>query len=172
MSVLTAAVVLAWGCLVILTLAMAGMLRQLRELQAEVAQLGTPQPARWRGSTGRQVTDLAGEGILMLLVLDPGCSFCDTVHAPFTRLAAQHPGTRFEVLSPRDRWPGSGEVRSRVDQRLVAELDLPWAPALVLAGPDGTVLASSPVQAPDRLGEQVASLLDTDLTAPHGPGAS
>lgn len=172
MSVLTAAVVLAWGCLVILTLAMAGMLRQLRELQTEVAQLGTPQPAQWRGSTGRRITELAGEGILMLLVLDPGCSFCDTVHAPFTRLAAQHPDSRFEVLSPRERWPGSSDVRSRVDQRLVAELDLPWAPALVLADPGGTVLDSRPVQAPDRLGEQVSSLLQADLTAPRGQGAS
>ena len=172
MSVLTAAVVLAWGCLVILTLAMAGMLRQLRELQTEVAQLGTPQPAQWRGSTGRQVTELAGEGALMLLVLDPGCSFCDAVHGPFTRLAGEHPGTRFEVLSPRDRWPGPPGVRSRVDQGLVAELDLPWAPALVLADSGGTVLAARPVQSPDRLGEQVASLLQTDLTVSQGPGAS
>lgn len=170
MSVLTAAVVLAWGCLVILTLAMAGMLRQLRELQTEVAQLG--MPAQWRGGTGRQVTELAGEGALMLLVLDPGCSFCDSVHAPFTRLAGEHPGTRFEMLSPRDRWPGPPEVRSRVDQRLVAELDLPWAPALVLADQGGTVLATRPVHSPDRLGEQVTSLLRTDLTAPQGPGAS
>jgi len=172
MSVLTAAVVLAWGCLVILTLAMAGMLRQLRELQTEVAQLGTPQTTQWRGSTGRQITELAGEGGLMLLVLDPGCSFCGAVHAPFTRLAGAHPGTRFEVLSPRDRWPGPPEIRSRVDQKLVAELDLPWAPALVLADPGGTVLAARPVQSPDRLGEQVASLLQTDLTVLQGPGAS
>jgi hypothetical protein len=164
--------VLAWGCLVILTLAMAGMLRQLRELQTEVARLGTPQQAQWRGSTGRQVTELAGVGVLMLLVLDPGCSFCDTVHAPFTRLAGEHPGTRFEVLSPRTRWPGPPEVHSRVDQRLVAELDLPWAPALVLADPGGTVLATRPVQSPDRLGEQVTSLLRAGLTAPHGPGAA
>ncbi|HEX2297368.1 MAG TPA: hypothetical protein VHH34_02425 [Pseudonocardiaceae bacterium] len=172
MSVLTAAVVLAWGCLVILTLAMAGMLRQLRELQAEVVRLGTPQPDRWRGSTGRQITELAGEGVLMLLVLDPGCSFCDTVHTPFTRLAEQHPDTRFEVLSPRDRWPGSPEVRSRVDQGLVAELELPWAPALVLADSGGTVLATQPVQSPDRLDEQVTSLLQTDLTVPQARGAS
>lgn len=170
MSVLTAAVVLAWGCLVILTLAMAGMLRQLRELQNEVAQLGAPQ--QWRSGTGRQVAELAGEGALMLLVLDPGCSFCDTVHAPFTRLAAEHPGTRFEVLSPRERWPGPPQVRSRVDQRLVSELDLPWAPALVLADTGGTVLATRPVQSADRLGEQVAGLLSAELTAPRAPGAS
>lgn len=179
MSVLTAAVVLAWGCLVILTLAMAGILRQLRELQAEVAQLGAPQltasqlaTAQWRGGTGRRVGELAGPGPLLLLVLDPGCSFCDTVHAPFTQLAGEHPGTRFEVLSPRARWDGPPEVRVRVDQRLVADLDLPWAPALVLADTEGTVLAARPVQSPERLGEQVASLLDAEPAAQHGSGAS
>lgn len=170
MSVLTAAVVLAWGCLIILTLAMAGMLRQLRELQAEIAQLGAPRQGR--SGAGRQVSELAGKGALMLLVLDPGCSFCDAVHAPFTRLAAEHPGTRFEVLSPRERWPGPPQVPSRVDRQLVGELDLPWAPALVLADAGGTVLAARPVQSADRLGEQVADLLGADLAVPHGPGAA
>ncbi|HEU0088466.1 MAG TPA: hypothetical protein VFQ77_12590 [Pseudonocardiaceae bacterium] len=168
MSVLTAAVVLAWGCLIVLTLALAGMLRQLRELQAEVAQLATPG---WRGSTGRRVAELAGAGPLLLLVLDPGCSFCDLVHEPFTKLADAHPDTRFEVLSPHQRW-ASSTVSSRVDQRLVTELDLPWAPALVVADAAGTVLAARPVQTPERLGEQVAHLLDTALTAPHRTGAA
>lgn len=167
MSVLSSAVVLAWGCLIVLSLAMAGLLRQLRELQAEVTQLAAPG---WRGTTNRRVAALAGEGPLILLVLDPGCSFCDTVHEPFTRLAGQHPDTRFEVLSPHQRWPAAPGVRSRTDQGLVAELDLPWAPALLLADAGGTVLAARPVQSPDRLGEQVASLLDTTAAA-YGRGA-
>ncbi|MGH3755223.1 MAG: hypothetical protein ACRDRP_21525 [Pseudonocardiaceae bacterium] len=158
MSVLTAAVVLAWGCLTVLTLAMAGMLRQLRELQAEVAQLGTP---RRPAAIGRRVPELAGAGSLVLLVLDPGCSFCDAVHEPFTQLARDHPGTRFEVLSPRQRWASTPPVRSRVDHSLVTELDLPWAPALLHVDIGGTVLAGQPVQSPDRLGEQVAGLLST-----------
>ncbi|MGH3776385.1 MAG: hypothetical protein ACRDRR_11740 [Pseudonocardiaceae bacterium] len=166
MNVLTAAVVLAWGCLMVLTLAMAGMLRQLRELRADVARLGAPQQ---HAITGRRVPELAGAGSLVLLVLDPGCSFCDTVHEPFTRLARAHPGTRFEVLSPRHRWAGAPDVRSRVDQGLVTELELPWAPALLHVDPDGTVLAGQPVQSPERLGEQVAGLLST---ATHRQGAS
>ncbi|MGH3795310.1 MAG: hypothetical protein ACRDSP_10505 [Pseudonocardiaceae bacterium] len=169
MSVLTAAVVLAWACLIVLTLAMAGMLRQLRELQADVAQLSAPG---WRGSTGRRVPELAGQTPVMLLVLDPGCSFCDQVHGPFTRLAAEHPGTRFEVLSPHARWAGPPQLRSRVDQRLVAELDLPWAPALVLTDSGGTVLAAQPVQSAQRLSEQVAGLLDAEPAIPHRQGAS
>lgn len=164
MSVLTAAVVLAWICLVVLTLAMAGMLRQLRELQAEVAQLGAPP---WGGAAGRRVATLAGEGPLVLLVLDPGCGFCDEVHEPFTRLAGEHPGTRFEVLSPHDRWAGRPGVRSRVDPDLITRLDLPWAPALLLADAAGTVLTAQPVQSPTRIGEQVARLLDTGSPNPR-----
>ncbi|MDQ4009947.1 MAG: hypothetical protein M3228_04460 [Actinomycetota bacterium] len=166
MSVLTAAVVLAWACLAVLTLAMAGMLRQLRELQAEAAQRGAPQQ---HAMVGRRVPELAGAGPLLLLVLDPGCSFCDTVHEPFARLAREHPGTRFEVLSPRDRWVGAPGVRSRVDHKLVTELDVPWAPALLHVDSDGTVLAGQPVQSPERLGEQFASLQNT---AVHWQGAS
>jgi hypothetical protein len=171
MSALAAAVVLAWGCLLVLTLAMAGMLRQLRELQAEVAQLSTPQP-RWATShwvTGRRVPELAGEEPLVLLVLDPGCSFCDAVHEPFTRLAREHPNTRFEVLSPRQRWADALGVRSRVDQGLITELDLPWAPALLHVDPGGTVLAGQPVRSPERLNEQVVDLLSTTV---HWQGAS
>ncbi len=166
MSVLTAAVVLAWACLAVLTLAMAGMLRQLRELQADVAQLGAPPQ---RAITGRRVPELAGAGSLVLLVLDPGCSFCDTVHEPFARLAREHPGTRFEVLSPGQRWAGAPGIRSRVDPKLVTELEVPWAPALLHVDSDGTVLAGQPVQSPERLGAQVASLLST---VAHWQGAS
>lgn len=179
MSVLTAVVVLGWGCLAVLTLAMAGMLRQLRELRAEVAQLGAPP---WRAVTGRRVPELAGAEPLVLLVLDPGCSFCDAVHEPFTRLASQH-RARFEVLSPQARlpaepaigqWADTPNIRSRVDPGLLTELDLPWAPALLLVSADGTVLAGQPVVSPERLDEQVADLLNTAPlnTATHQQGAS
>jgi len=164
-SALTAALVLSWGCLAVLALAMAGILRQLRELQAEVAQLSAPP---WRAAAGRRVAELAGRDPLVLLVLGPGCSFCDAVHEPFTRLAGEHPGTRFEVLSPRTRWADTPNIRSRVDPDLVKELDLPWAPALLHVGADGTVLDGQPVSSPELLDEQVTSLLNTAL---HRQGA-
>jgi hypothetical protein len=165
MSALTAALVLSWGCLAVLALAMAGILRQLRELQAEVAQLSAPP---WRAAAGRRVAELAGAEPLVLLVLDPGCSFCDAVHAPFTRLAGEHRGTRFEVLSPRTRWADAPNIRSRVDPDLVRELDLPWAPALLHVSADGTVLAGQPIPSPELLDEQVTRLLNTAL---HRQGA-
>ncbi|MDT7712131.1 MAG: hypothetical protein QOG46_820 [Pseudonocardiales bacterium] len=173
MSALTAAVVLAWGCLAVLTLAMAGMLRQVRELQTELTQLRAgleTQP--WRATVGRRLPALAGQGHLVLLVLDPGCGLCDAVREPFTRLAGEHPGARFEVLSPRvpqahQHWAEAPNTRSWVDPELVAELDLPWAPALLHAGDDGTVFAAQPVVSPERIGEQAASLLNA-ATARQG----
>jgi hypothetical protein len=169
-SALTAAVVLAWGCLAVLTLAMAGMLRQVRELQTELIQLRAEQGTQpWRATVGRRLPALAGQGQLVLLVLDPGCSLCDAVHEPFIRLAGEHPRARFEVLSPRaprghQRWADTPDIRSWVDPELVAELDLPWAPALLHAGDDGTVFAAQPVVSPERIGEQAASLLNAATT--------
>jgi hypothetical protein len=165
MSVLAAALTLAWGCLAVLTLAMAGMLRQLRELQTEVVALRSEQGMQpWRATMGRRVPQLAGAGPAILLVLDPGCGLCDEVHEPFTRLPAEHPGIRFEVLSPRaprQHWTDSPGISSRVDPALVTQLDLPWAPALLHVGDDGTVVAAQPVVAAQQLPEQVAGLLNT-----------
>ncbi len=170
MSVLAAAVTLAWGCLTVLTLAMAGMLRQVRELQTEVTQLRAEQGTRpWRATTSRRVPQLAGEADLVLLVLDPGCGLCEAVHEPFTRLAAGHPGTRFEVLSPRahKHRAGAPSIPSRIDPDLVAELDLPWAPALLHVDDDGTVLAGQPITSPERISEQVANLLTGSRAVPR-----
>lgn len=174
MSVLTAVVVLAWGCLTVLTLAMAGMLRQLRELQTEVSQLRVePGTQPWRATMGRRLAELADMGPLVLLVLDPGCSLCEAVHEPFARLADEHPAVRFEVLSPRvhrtrQHSADAASIRSRVDPQLVAELDLPWAPALLHASHDGTVLAAQPVTSAERVGEQVAALLSTAIIRQGG----
>lgn len=172
MSVLAAMVALAWACLTVLTLAMAGMLRQVRELQTEIAQLRAEQGTRpWRATNGRRVPELAGDRHLVLLVLDPGCGLCDAVRNPFTELAGQHPGIRFEVLSPRaprpqQRWADAPGIRFRVDPELVSELDLPWAPALLHVDEDGTVLTRQPVTSPDRIGAQVTQLADAAMPRP------
>jgi hypothetical protein len=171
MSVPAAMLTLAWGCLAVLTLAMAGMLRQLRELQTEMVALRSKQGMQpWRAAMGRQVPQLAGAGPAVLLVLDPGCGLCDEVHEPFTRLPAENSGIRFEVLAPgalRPHWAAAPGIRSRVDPVLVTELDLPWAPALLHIGDDGTVLAAQPVVAAHQLRQQVAELLNTAV-APQG----
>jgi hypothetical protein len=168
MSMLAAALALAWGCLIVLTLAMAGMLRQLRELQTEVAALRSEQAMQpWRATMGRRMPQLAGTGPAVLLILDPGCGLCDEVHEPFTRLPAEYPGVRFEVVSPRpprqQDWANGPSVGSRVDPALVAELDLPWTPALLHVHDDGTVLAAQPVVAAGQIHQQVAGLLNAAM---------
>jgi hypothetical protein len=167
MSVLAAMVALAWGCLAVLTLAMAGMLRQLRELQAEVVALRGDQGMRpWQATVGRRIPQLAGTSPAVVLVLDPGCGLCDEVREPFTRLPVEYPSIRFEVLSPRalrQHWTDAPDIRSRIDAALVAELDLPWAPALLHLAGDGTVLAAQPVAAAQQISQHVAGLLNTAM---------
>jgi hypothetical protein len=91
---------------------------------------------------------------------------CDEVQEPFTRLPAEYPGIRFEVLSPRalrQHWAAAPNITSRVDAVLVAELDLPWAPALLHVDDDGTVLVAQPVGAPQQIAQHVSGLLNTAM---------
>ncbi len=159
MSVLVAALVLAWVCLILLVLAMAGMLRQIRELQADVAQLS---PRGRRPVVGQQVAALAADTSTVLLVLTPGCGFCEVAYRMVAELAGAHPSVRFEALSHRaPDWPTRPELSVRVDERLFAELDVPWAPALLVVDPSGTVVSARPIGSEEALREQLAELLGT-----------
>lgn len=164
MSVLGAALVLAWVCLILLVLAMAGMLRQIRELQADVAQL---TPRGRRPVVGRQLDALAGNTSTVLLVLSPGCGFCEVAQRMVAEVAAAHPATRFEALSFRAAdWTANPSLPVRVDERLFAELDVPWVPALLVADASGTVVSARPIGSEEALQEQLSELLDTAKPLP------
>ncbi|MQA15822.1 MAG: hypothetical protein GEV09_17190 [Pseudonocardiaceae bacterium] len=158
MNVTTAALVLAWICLVLLVLAMAGLLRQIRELQADVAGLS---PRGRRPVVGRQVSALAGNTRTVLLVLSPGCPFCQVAYRMIAEAAEAHPEIRFEALAFRAAgWDTSPAVPLRVDEQLFADLDVPWAPALLAVDPSGIVVSARPVGSVDALTEQLRDLLD------------
>ncbi|MPZ66541.1 MAG: hypothetical protein GEU83_13865 [Pseudonocardiaceae bacterium] len=164
MSVLVAALVLAWVCLILLVLAMAGMLRQIRELQADVAQL---TPRGRRPLVGRQLDALAGDTSTVLLVLSPGCGFCEVAHRMVAEFAAAHPQIRFEALSFRAAdWPADPSLPVRVDERLFAELDVPWVPALLVVDGSGTAASARPIGSEEALREQLSELLDTAKPLP------
>ncbi|MGH3978698.1 MAG: hypothetical protein ACRDRZ_06820 [Pseudonocardiaceae bacterium] len=166
MSLMAAALVLAWICLVLLALAMAGLLRQVRELQADVAELSTQGS---RPLVGRRVDALATGSRTVLLVLAPGCGFCEPAYRTAVALAGDHPDTRFEALSFRAvDWPTSPAVAVRVDERLFAELDVPWAPALLIADTQGTVVAARPIQSTGELRSHLADLLAHPQPVPPG----
>ncbi len=156
---LVAALVLAWVCLILLVLAMAGMLRQIRELQADVAEL---TPRGRRPMVGRQLGALAGETSTVLLMLSPGCGFCEVAYRMVADLAGSHPQTRFEALSYRAAdWPTKPSLPVRVDERLFAELDVPWAPALLVVDRSGTVVSARPIGSEEALRDQLDELLES-----------
>lgn len=164
MSVLVAALVLAWVCLILLVLAMAGMLRQIRELQSDVAQLS---PRGRRPLVGRRLDELAGDTSTVLLVLTPGCGFCEVAYDIVAEIARAHPRTRFEALSFRNvDWSTRPSLRVRVDERLFAELDVPWAPALLVVDPSGTVVSARSIGSEESLREQLNELLGTAEQVP------
>lgn len=157
MSVLVAALVLAWICLILLVLAMAGMLRQIRELQADVAEL---TPRGRRPVVGRQLEALATDGGTVLLVLTPGCGLCEVAYRMVAELAAAHRETHFEALSFRDvDWSTDPPLPVQVDEALFAELDVPWAPALLVVDSSGTVVTARPIGSEEALREQLDELL-------------
>lgn len=159
MSVLVAALVLAWVCLILLVLAMAGMLRQIRELQADVAEL---TPRGRRPLVGTQLEALASGTRTVLLVLTPGCGFCEVAYRMVAEFAATRPQHRVEVLSHRAvDWFTDPSLPVRVDERLFAELDVPWAPAVLVVDASGTVVTARPIGSEEALREQLGELPDT-----------
>lgn len=156
MSGMAAAMVLAWICLVLLAFGLAGVLRQVRDLQVELAQIGGHEQ---RSLRGRQIAEVAG-ATTAVLVIDPACSLCTTVADTFAELATSTPGLRFETLSYRtsDDWPDSEHVRRRVDERLYQRLDVPWTPALLVTDLEGVITSAGPIDSPADLRDQVAAL--------------
>lgn len=169
MSITTAALVLAWMCLVLLAFALAGVLRQLREVQAELASMGGGGGG---GSpVGRTVPALSTGAVSALLVVDPGCSRCDSIFEELVSVAATPGAPPCSALSfrPAERWPVSPAVPVRIDGELYADLDVPWSPALLVTAPDGTVLRATPLGSPAELRDQIDRIRVG--AAPHLPGA-
>ncbi|MQA26895.1 MAG: hypothetical protein GEU94_15865 [Micromonosporaceae bacterium] len=156
MSVMTAAVVLAWICLILLAFGLAGLLRQVRDLHQDLAELGAQGARPLRG---RQVAEFAGAPTAVLVV-DPGCSMCTPVVEVFTEVAAAAREARFEVLSYRVSadWPANPQVRQRIDERLYQRLDVPWAPALLVTDDDGVITSATPVESPADLRHQLSAV--------------
>jgi len=172
MSVTTAALVLAWMCLVLLAFALAGVLRQLREVQAELASM---RSGGGRGGlVGRTVPALATGAVNALLVVDPGCSRCGPIFEELISVAETAGAPPCSALSFRwaEHWPVSPAVPVRVDGELYADLDLPWSPALLVIAADGTVLRAAPLASAADLRDQIERIgAGAAAPRPYLPGA-
>jgi hypothetical protein len=156
MNVMTAALVLAWVCLILLAFALAGLLRQVRDLQADLMNVGAQGP---RPLLGRRISEFSGAETAAL-VIDPGCSRCAPVVAAFAELAPTLPGLRFRVLSHREPpdWPSTAGVRLHVDPDLYQQLDVPWSPTLLVTDHRGVVTSARPIESPAELRGQLSAM--------------
>ncbi|MDQ3886805.1 MAG: hypothetical protein M3308_07335 [Actinomycetota bacterium] len=174
MSITAAALVLAWLCLILLAFALAGVLQQVRGVQAELASLQAPG----RGVlVGRRVPALSTGTVSMILMIDPGCSRCKPIFEEFSSVAAKQRSWHCCALSFRrvEHWPSSAAVPWRIDGELYADLDVPWSPALLVVDPDGKILRAAPLRSPEDLRlqiEQVDARLSGGPTSPPPPHAT
>jgi hypothetical protein len=146
MSPLTAALVLAWLCIVLLALATAGLLRRIDALERDRAGgAATPQaPAGPRAGlrlpTDRYL-DVSGARDVLLLVVSPGCGSCQTALGDL--VAARPEGLDVVVVTAEPSFeplkvpPGFAAVPGAAD--LVDVLDVPATPYLVRLDADGTI---------------------------------
>ena len=147
MSVVAAMFALTWVVLVLLAFAMAGMLRQLRDLQGALnVQLGQVQPR----AVPPSLLPRPGTSQAVVLVVDDLCPVCEEVAAEFVTAAASDGATTSAVLADVDqpKWQAltaRGPVSLIVDAATWNQLDVQWRPALVLIDAEGTVRTIEPV---------------------------
>jgi len=151
LSATTAAIGLAWVAIVLIALAVAGLIRQVRELRSVLVDgfgvgfLAGVAPAAVRPSAGRQDA--------IVLVVEPATADQELVDAFDRAVRARGEGTEAKLLVT-DGVPGlrvPAGVASVIDRRAVEALRVPWYPALVHVGAGGTVLDAAPVGSIDTL---------------------
>jgi hypothetical protein len=146
MTTTTAALVLAWIAIVLLTLATAGLLRRVEQLSsrgAPAAEAGMGPAHGLQVPMARHLGDFAGgDSEVLLLFASPACATCQ---AAVDALVAAHPaGHRIGVVI-RERDPGplrvpDGWVRLTSAPGLFQLMRVPATPYLVRLSPDGTIV--------------------------------
>lgn len=163
-SVQTAALILAWMAIIVVALALAALVRQVRELRAVVIEgFGTSfltgsAPQRLWPAGGRQAVVLVGDaGWLAEELL--------TAFEALARDAAER--AAFTVLlggrTPLDRPPSSVPVIA--DPPAAEALRLPWQPAVVHIDRDGKLLDAAPAGSVETLNRAVGLFLGPSVAS-------
>ncbi|HEX2050455.1 MAG TPA: hypothetical protein VHJ34_07465 [Actinomycetota bacterium] len=163
MPVETAALVLSWIAIVVLALALAGLVRQVREVRAVVVDGFGPSfltgaaPSALHPSPGKD-----GTVVLVLGSMDADRALVDALE----RAARGRDAIEFKVLAePGADVPRVAGVHVVADGAAAAQVRLPWYPALVHVGRDGVVADAAPVGAPEAVARVVETFLAEDATS-------
>ncbi len=147
MSFLVAVLVVTWLAIMVLALALAGLMRQVRDLTAAVRSRGR-SPLMLRSDAIPSLRSTDGTSRTVLLVVDDVCTTCHLVAPEFTALARNAAGIEFRMLTYAEgtrAWLDGADIVVDVDDEAYRRLNVPWRPALVLVDADGTVLEAKPV---------------------------
>jgi hypothetical protein len=166
----TAALVLAWICVVVLALATAGLLRRVEALERQAATTGVAGGVARGAPTGaggarpgmrlplleHLGAAVSGTRDVLLLVVAPGCGSCRSALAALGA-AAQQTHTLDVVVATADADLGdlaapAGAAVVTGAARLVDVLGVPATPYLVRLDADGTIRAADLVTAGADLG--------------------
>ncbi len=155
MSPTTAALVLAWACVVVLALATAGLLRRVEALERQAAGLAGDGAGNGAGDAvlatgprpglqlplGRYLGAAGGDRDVLLLIVSPSCGSCRAALADLAGADTGHldvvVATTAGSLEPLTAPPDASVVTDAGD--LVDVLGVPATPYLVRLDADGTV---------------------------------
>lgn len=153
MTFLTSVVVVELIAIVLMALAMAGLIRQVRFLTVGVgATLTRASPDTVDGFVGRSVSSIPGlpqaDGLASVILFATGdCQVCGERFADLESLAMERPDVNFAVvLQGRTERFSSSRISVLQDRREVfAELNIPVTPFGVVVGRDGRITEARPL---------------------------
>ncbi|MQA25907.1 MAG: hypothetical protein GEU94_10605, partial [Micromonosporaceae bacterium] len=153
MDFVTAALILTWVVLAVLAFGLAGMLRQLRDVQAALRDAA---PADRAAQAPEAVRPAGGADLAVVLVADDTCPVCAELAPMLPELAQTAPQDVDVVLvasGSAEKWamPDGAQVRVIVDRDTMHRVDPGWRPALLAVDGTGAVLAAEPVGSVEQL---------------------
>lgn len=159
MSLGDAALIVSWVAITLLALAMAGLLRQVRELTRRLENPGVEvEPAGPRVLHELTNLDLVQRHSIVLFAAD-GCKACDEVLPTFDELAAMSPHYNFVVMFDGDQVSvSSANVPTLVGVApAFVRLGIPVTPFAVVTDDSQTVIQAAPVGSSELLRTFVAT---------------
>lgn len=157
MSVEASALALAWVAILLLSLAVAGLVRQIRVLSSARYQLGHMGPVR--GAIAPGLRDYLAEhtGVKLLLFVDSTCSSCRIALDEASRLASltTQPTVMAVFEGASDGYDPDNVIVISEAQNAFAEYNVQVRPFAVLVDGVGRIAAARPVGSRQALREFV-----------------
>lgn len=170
MSIATASMVLLWLVVLLIAAALAGLLREVRALQA-----GGARPIPRSPNADSPPTALLpknGTQFSAVLLITKGCPVCEAATATFTELAEQHsPILTSLLLGDYDVQTASATVSVVDDLNLHARFFPGWAPALMFVDARGTVVGFQPAGSEDAVRQGIAMAVEKSAQMDNSPAA-